>query len=107
MARDRDGKLLVSGAFTHFDGIPREQIARLYLEPNLILLQSASVLPDHTFQASVTSPAGKVTQIEMSSDLREWTPLSKFTNGNGSIHFIDRRTDFPTRFYRAVMLDNP
>jgi hypothetical protein len=106
MARDRSGKLLISGRFTHFDDVPREQIARLYLEPVLVL-QSASLLPDRAFEAKLIAPADRVTRIEISADLRGWTPLFTFTNGNRSLSFFDRATDSPHRFYRARLVDNP
>jgi uncharacterized delta-60 repeat protein len=106
MARDRSGKLLISGSFTHFDDVPREQMARLYLEP-LLVLQSASLLPDRAFEAKLITPAGRVTRIETSADLRSWTPLVTFTNANRAMSFIDRETDSPRRFYRASLVDSP
>ena len=106
LARDRSGKLLISGTFTHFDDVPREQIARLYMEP-VLALQSASLSPDRAFEAQLITPAGRLTRIEISADLRTWTPLVMFTNGNRSLSFFDRATDFPHRFYRASLVDGP
>ena len=106
IVRDRFGKLLISGRFTHVNDVPREQMARLYLEP-VLALQSASLSPDRTFHAELATPASRMTRVETSTDLRAWIPLATFTNGNRSLSFFDRATDFPHRFYRAVLVDNP
>jgi hypothetical protein len=42
-------------------------------------------------------------QIETSTDLSQWQPLTILTNLSNTLEFNDRTTSqFPTRFYRAL-----
>ena len=69
--------------------------------------RAASLLPDRAFEAKLITPAGRVTRIEISTDLRAWTPLVTYTNANRGLSFFDRDTDSPHRFYRARLVENP
>jgi len=63
-------------------------------------------LADRAFEAKLITPAGSVTRIETSTDLRAWTPLVIYTNANRGLSFFDRDTDAPHWFYRARLVDN-
>jgi hypothetical protein len=54
------------------------------------------------FSFLMLGPQGSNYTIEASFDLRSWTPLTNFTGAYSSFTFTDP-TNFPARFYRAVL----
>jgi uncharacterized delta-60 repeat protein len=57
------------------------------------------------FQFSLTGPLGSNVIISASPDLQTWTPLLTNPLVNGSLIFTDLlSTNFPQRFYRAILL---
>ena len=102
-----DGKIVVAGVFASVNGIPRDNIARLYGDPPL-RFESSFVSPDGSLQILVRSTTARPVRIEASDNLLDWTPLTSFTNTKyNDTLFSDPITNATRRFYRGVIVDNP
>lgn len=61
------------------------------------------MLANGSLQATVTGLAGTNCVVEVSTNLTDWTPLTKLTVTNGTAQFNEPvATNFSHRFYRAV-----
>ena len=57
-----------------------------------------------TINLAVAGPVGFTYQIQVSSDLMNWTPLTNIVNTSGTVQFSDANiTSSARRFYRAVL----
>jgi hypothetical protein len=102
-----DGKILFAGVFASVNGVPRNNIARLYGDPPL-RFESAGMAPDGLIQILVRTTMARPVRIEMSDDLLHWAPLRTLTNSTyaGTL-FSDPMTNATRRFYRGIIPDNP
>ena len=99
-----DGRILVGGSFTSFNGIPCQNLVRLNGDPSASSCRLSTVLCPRTGQPQVllTGPIGARVVIEATSDLRSWTPLMTVTNTLGSLQVCDPAANgSPQRFYRG------
>lgn len=63
-----------------------------------------STLPETIFVATIEGPANRIYRIEVSEDLRTWTPLQTLTNLTGTVQVLDENPSaHQQRFYRALM----
>lgn len=66
------------------------------------LLQPKVRLRDGLFQFDLLGEPGKTITVELSINLRDWSPLATITNQTGTARFIDpAKIAHPTRFYRV------
>ena len=102
-----DGKIVIAGVFSSVNGVPRNDIARLYGHPPL-RFESAAVSPNGLLQIGVRSAMAGPVRIEVSDNLLDWTPLRTVTNAaNSDTVFRDPMTNATWRFYRGAIADNP
>jgi uncharacterized delta-60 repeat protein len=110
LALQPDGKVLVGGAFTAMNRVPRYRIARLNADGSLDttfqnggqpLLSDATIRSNH-FQFQVSGLSNQVIILEASTDLSHWLPLLTNTLNGNPLPFSDPApATFRTRFYRA------
>ena len=103
-----DGKVFLGGDFTHFDGVPRNRVARLNGTPNGT--PNVAVLAPTTASGPIRINLQGVPlstyRIEATTDLKNWTPVAFVTNDvNGQSTFTDTASPgMPHRFYRVIKL---
>jgi uncharacterized delta-60 repeat protein len=100
-----DGRILVSGGFDGFDGVPRSFIVRLNGDSPLLRLGSPERLPNGGVQISVADFTGRTTVVEAATELSppNWQPIWTNTVSSNSFTFIDPDgSGAPRRFYRAL-----
>ena len=69
---------------------------------------ATGLLPDGCFHLTAPGPDAAWFSIEYSTNMNDWTPICTNQVINGSIDFVDPDAQSnPSRFYRAVPLDNP
>ncbi|MFO1497507.1 MAG: hypothetical protein U1G07_03760 [Verrucomicrobiota bacterium] len=56
---------------------------------------------DGSVRLAINSPPGAVFQLEVSTDLATWSPLTNLVSATGLLEFIDLGTTNTHRFYRA------
>jgi uncharacterized repeat protein (TIGR03803 family) len=62
-----------------------------------------SLASDRNVQLSFVPPFNAASQINVSSNLVNWAPLTNLPASLGPVYFVDRTaTNYPKRFYRAV-----
>ena len=96
-----DGKILLGGFFRTFDGVSRENVIRVFGDPPL-RFDSAALSRGGGFHAVITSLVDAPIQIETSTDLARWSPLTMLTNATSGAVFTDVTTNVSQRFYRAA-----
>jgi hypothetical protein len=70
--------------------------------PSIVRLAQPAVLPDGGIQLGVVAPAGKLCDVEYSTNLRHWTTLTNFPSLGPMKRVLDPVAgDLPHRFYRA------
>src|SRR5262249_49935806 len=66
------------------------------------VLSQPQVLPNGSFQARLQGNANRTYVIEVSSNLRDWSPLTSLVYTTGPVPFVDQTTtNAANRFYRA------
>jgi hypothetical protein len=106
LAQKDDGRIVIGGTFTTFDGIPRNQIALLlgddFSEP-LELLGAARV--GESFSVSVKTMVGKKYLLETRKSLSEvtWTALPAILGDGSAKILIDSSATGSERYYRVRM----
>ncbi len=101
-----NGKVFLGGDFTHFDGVPRNHVARLNGTPNVAALAPLNAARTGPFQLNLQGlPLGNY-RIEASTDFVTWTVVATVTNNlNGQATFSDPSSPgMRRRFYRVVKL---
>ena len=100
-----DGKLLVAGTFTKFDGIPRQHLVRLHAYHPLQITAEAQA---GRMRLTVTGRS-RPGYVEFSDDLKTWSILTRFCQeGRVAGVFYDPPpgepigVPRPARFYRAA-----
>jgi len=99
-----DGKVLIGGAFTSFNGTPRDGIARL--EGDLVVPRPRLMDPfrtGSTFRVSVATVPGRSYALEFKNALTDaaWTALAPVP-GDGTIKILqDTGATGPQRLYRV------
>ncbi len=68
----------------------------------MILAGTLNKLPGAGLQFDVSGQAGKVLDIQTSSNLVNWTSLLRTTNTTGTVTITDPDSNQAYRFYRAV-----
>src|SRR6266571_3448637 len=100
VALQSDGKVLIGGAFTDFDGTARNGIARLIMPgPQLV----NSILSNNVFKVSVDTVNGKNYTLEYKNSLADsdWTALP-VVPGDGTVKMLmDSSATDSHRFYRV------
>jgi hypothetical protein len=77
---------------------PTELSAPVITTPRL------SSAPPMAFVAIVDGPPNRIYRIEVSEDLKIWTPLQTLTSATGSVHIVDEdAVSHERRFYRVIM----
>ena len=100
LAIQRDGKILVAGRFSTFNGLPRVGLARLNGDHRLA---EAQRLADGRFQMNFYGDNGVSYSLESSSNLVDWISISNFTATTSPKPLIDSSAaSNPKQFYRAV-----
>jgi uncharacterized delta-60 repeat protein len=100
-----DGRILVTGEFTEFGGVPRSYMVRLHGDSPVLRLGSPQRLSDGRVQMAVEDFTGRTTVVEAATELSpsNWQPI--WTNSVSSRAFtvIDSAgSGSPHRFYRAL-----
>jgi hypothetical protein len=54
------------------------------------------------FQFTINSLPAQVYQVQSSTDLIHWTPLTTVTNTTGTLQFADPSPSVPAKFYRLL-----
>jgi uncharacterized delta-60 repeat protein len=96
-----DGSVVLVGFFSTIGGKPWYGIARAVHGPTAILFNPRRTLPSE-FAFFLQGELGRGYQIEASTDLNTWTPLSSVTATNSSLKVCDPSAVADRRFYRAV-----
>ncbi|MDB6033208.1 MAG: hypothetical protein JWM16_3546 [Verrucomicrobiales bacterium] len=102
----QNGKYLVAGKFSSFDGVPRSGLARLNGDP----------VPPRLSPPEPTAPGGcrflfqgepeRYYVIEASTNLADWLSITNFKASSTPTPVTDG-SSFPRRFYRAVEIVQP
>ena len=104
LALQADGKLLVGGAFTHFNGAVRGGIARL---ENVITVPAPEMfgagLTNGVFGVSVFTVTGKNYVLEYKNAITDtaWTPLSTVAGNGDVVALTDPAATGSQRVYRV------
>ena len=98
-----DGKILVAGKFTYFDGQPRNGLARLNADPRL---EPPTRLPNGQVQLIFHGTADTHYTLQASSNLTDWASvLIDFIATDAPMPLLDPSLNaFSSRFYRTVSL---
>jgi hypothetical protein len=80
--------------------------ARVYAAPDPpVSFRGGSRLPGGFFRTMLSGPIGGRFEVQVSSDLRQWTPLTSITFPASTLDFLDSLAEtFDRRFYRMVSL---
>ena len=91
-------RVIVTNSF----GAVTSQVATLtVIPPRPRILPGSLVRANGQFRFTVQSPAGSRLEIQVSTNLVNWTSLTMVTNGTGTLPFVDTATNLKQRFYRA------
>jgi len=107
LAVQPDGKVLVAGDFTHYNGTERKGLLRLRGSPPVIpakpfRLEVGGRRPDGKFELRVAGEAGRLYTVEGSANLRDWGTVGQVTGGAQPVVFVDdTAAGLPQRSYRA------
>jgi uncharacterized delta-60 repeat protein len=110
IALQPNGKVIVGGAFTAMNGVPRYRIACLNADGSLDkafqnggqpLLSAATIQFDH-FQFQISGQSNQEIIVEASTNLLNWLPLTTNILSSNTISLSDPvPANFRMRFYRA------
>ncbi len=98
-----DGRILVAGKFSSFDGEGRTALARLKggFRPRL---DFPTWLENGRFQMTFHGQPAISYAIQASSNLLGWLTITNFTFGTTGLPVVDSEANsFPNRFYRAIV----
>jgi len=84
-------------------GVTSSAVATLTISPaNQLLLAPVNSPDTNYFSFSLAGETGRFYRIWATTNLVNWTELTRLTNDEGLVEFADPNTrDFRTRFYRA------
>jgi len=99
-----DGRILVAGKFTSFDGAPRNGLARLNGDAALIQVAPPTQQSNGQHQLMFYGQLQAHYNLQASSNLLDWVSIiTNFTVTNSPMPLLDPAVEFfPKRFYRAV-----
>ena len=107
MALQSDGKLLVAGGFTSFNGTNINNIVRLNGDSSTPV-QPQLLSPSLYMGMTVSGVVGTTNRIEATFSLNTnalWTPLFNVVLQTNAQFIVDpTQASFPSRFYRAVQI---
>jgi len=104
-AIQRDGRILVGGKFSTFDGVPRNGIARLNPDHLPFRLGPPSFSANAQIHLFFYGPTQAQYAIQASSNLLDWGSITNFTATNSVMQLTDPASPAAAkRFYRAVTL---
>jgi uncharacterized delta-60 repeat protein len=99
-----DGRVIVAGTFSEFDGAPRNGVARLHGSP-VLRFYDATKRFGGLLELTWASLPGRQYVLQASSDLRTWTSLQTNTASSYLLKAEDPGiTNSPHRFYRAQQI---
>jgi hypothetical protein len=76
--------------------------AELWVGP-LTRFVGTTILPSGLLKVDFTGEPGRLYNVEASVDMEQWTFITNFFAGQGSIRIIDwQSTNYARRYYRAV-----
>ncbi len=103
LAIQSDGKILIAGKFTSFDGAVRYGIARVNGDWPRPLLSQPTRLGNGQFRFTFTGESGTNYSLQSSSNLLDWVLVTNFTATNAPQQLTDSSAPaYAKRFYRAV-----
>lgn len=99
ITQQRDGRILISGHFTGYDGVKRPGIARLINEPQLL----APTQGVEGLEFSLTAIEGRDYTFEYTTSLQNpvWKIVSNVRAASNTLHFEDTHAWSENRFYRV------
>jgi len=103
IALDKQGGLLVAGAFSIINGLPAQNLARIRTVAGVLPIRlSAPVQTTESFRVSVQTVAGANYLLEYQSSLNQtnWTALLPVRGTGGVLTLRDTNRSGPRRFYR-------
>jgi uncharacterized delta-60 repeat protein len=114
ISRQRDGDILIGGAFTELNSLPYRYLARLRGSPTDDLTDGGIPLSEGSMVALPPCPngpvgrlqvwgkMGRLYKVEASADLKVWSTIGVGTHASGPLEFTDRESvPLLRRFYRA------
>jgi hypothetical protein len=103
LAIQPDQDVIIGGAFTMVDGLPRGGVARIKgNDPGLQLI--GPILGSGRAMITISSRAGLIYALEASTDLVHWTAINTLTASGPTLTFTDLSAGgFNQRFYRVRM----
>lgn len=105
LAVQKDGKTLVAGKFTSFNGASRTGFARLKADPLPFRLGAPSPLGNGQMQLMFYGENQAHYALQTSPNLTDWTSITNFTVTSPSMVLVDSTiTSLSNRFYRALIL---
>ncbi len=103
IAVQSDGRILVAGRFSSFNGAPRNGLVRLKGDPAPFRFGPPSPLGGGQFQLMFYGENQAQYTVQSSSNLLDWLPLTNLTVTNTAMPVVDPEVN-PRRFYRARLL---
>jgi uncharacterized delta-60 repeat protein len=100
MAVQNDGNIIVAGEFDQVNGVPCDNIARLY-SGALPCDIGAPSFNDGTYSWTVFGQANRSYIVQVSNDLLEWSNLETVFTTNSTFQFTDTNSPTDTRFFRV------
>jgi hypothetical protein len=103
LAIQPDQDVIIGGAFTMVDGLPRGGVARIKGNDQGLQL-SGPILGSGRVSITINSRAGLIYVLEASTDLVHWTVINTLTASGPTLTFTDLSAGgFNQRFYRVRM----
>lgn len=103
IAIQSDGRILVAGRFSSFNGAPRNGLVRLKGDPAPFRFSPPSALDGGPFQLMFLGEDQARYAIDSSSNLLDWLPLINLSVTNATMPIVDAEIH-SRRFYRARLL---
>ena len=105
LAVQADGQLVVGGNFNTVNGLPATDVVRLNGSVPASCFSASGLTHDGQFQTTLAGVPGSRYEIQTSTDLTAWTPLTILTNTGPQTRFEDTTSGgAPRRFYRAKQI---
>jgi hypothetical protein len=99
-----DQNILIAGAFTEVNSVPRHSVARLYgNDQQPIVPLFGPFLSSHGFEIAVPTVTNRIYHLEYGERLEtpQWKPLYRVQGDGNWLTVADPVTNAPRRFYRV------